>query len=62
MHYLWNTFAKDPEKPTITDKSGNKVEPSDDFTLVQYLYYIKCERKKNHSNIIDNSNRLIFWI
>jgi len=41
MHYGWNDFAKDPTKPTMTDKKGNKVGPADDFTLVQCKKVIK---------------------
>jgi len=39
MHYGWYYFAKDTSKPTITDKSGNKILPSDDFTSVLYNTY-----------------------
>lgn len=38
MHYNWNHFAVDETKPTVTDKNGNKVGTSEDFTLVQYFF------------------------
>jgi len=34
MHYGSSYFAKDPSKPTITDKSGKLVSPANDFTSV----------------------------
>jgi len=40
MHYGSYYFAKDRTKPTITNKSGNIIVPSSDFTLVQYNTYI----------------------
>jgi len=40
MHYGSYFFANDTRKPTITEKSGNIIVPSADFTLVQYNTYI----------------------
>lgn len=49
MHYGWNYFAKDRTKPTLTDKRGNKVGPSKDFTWVCKTYSkIYTETKPNN--------------
>ena len=65
MHYGWDAFAQDSSKPTLTDKNGNKVGPSDDFTLVKYFFFlhnIPIFSPIIYVSIIGNSNRLILWI
>lgn len=39
MHYGSNYFAIEKNKPTITDKRGNIVGPSDDFTPVYNNFF-----------------------
>jgi len=36
MHYVWNAFALDVEKPTISRIDGLKIEHSDDFSEVPF--------------------------
>jgi len=62
MHYWWNAFALDPRRPTITAKNGARIEPSNDFTEVNFLRIIIISFQKNLTNNFNISNRLIFWI
>lgn len=34
MHYEWNAFAIDNEKPTITAKDGSNITRTEDFSRV----------------------------
>lgn len=39
MHYRWNAYAVDGTRPTLSDKNGGpRIEPSKDFTEVNYSY------------------------
>ena len=64
MHYGWNYFAKDGTKPTITAKDGTKVEPSKDFTLVLFTFFVIRIYKKCNFKLkcFGHLNRPIFWI
>lgn len=61
MHYEWNAFAIDDEKPTITAKDGSNITRNEDFSRVNIFNYSFSIYKNHLHFMFYGFTRLISW-